>query len=185
MQWRNDTTFHRRGRMSPSGRCGHVQVASAMARAEIDPPSTGDDPGRIEPPVRRAVIGEPRDVPMADERGVGSPDRRSSTDVDHAVGIAGNHVWRLLARAYRDDGAVLVGKSRNGAIGPGPEQDDVATRQLEETPDIRRVFRALRAFPRHAPVQAELTAPTDGAHGPYIGHRLRLPALLPAARQCD
>src|SRR5215831_15895490 len=59
--------------------------------------STGDDPGRIEPPVCRAVIGEPRNVPMADEWGVGGPDRRSSTDVDHAVGIAGNHVWRLLA----------------------------------------------------------------------------------------
>src|SRR5262244_2750604 len=59
-------------------------------------PSTGDDPGRIEPPVCRAVIGEPRDVPMADEWGVGGPDPRSS-DVDHAVGIAGNHVWRLLA----------------------------------------------------------------------------------------
>jgi hypothetical protein len=55
-------------------------------------PSTGDDPGRVEPAVRRAVIGEPRDVPMADEWGVGGPDRRSSTDVDHAVGIAGNHV---------------------------------------------------------------------------------------------
>jgi hypothetical protein len=88
---------------------------------------------------------------------VGGPDRRSSTDVNHAVGIAGNHVWRLLAGAYRDDGAVLVGKSRDGAIGPGPEQDDVAARQLEETPNIRRVFRAPRAFPRHAPVQAELT----------------------------
>jgi hypothetical protein len=94
---------------------------------------------------------------MADEWGVGGPDRRSSTDVNHAVGIAGNHVWRLLAGAYRDDGAVLVGKSRDGAIGPGPEQDDVAARQLEETPNIRRVFRAPRAFPRHAPVQAELT----------------------------
>jgi hypothetical protein len=51
----------------------------------------------------------------------------------------------------------------------------VATRQLEETMDVRGVFRALRAFPRHAPVQAELTAPTDGAHGPYIGHRYALP----------
>src|SRR5262249_43343443 len=131
--------------------------------------------GRIEPPVRRAVIGEPRDVPMADEWGVGGPDRRSPTDVDHAVGIAGNHVWRLLAGTYRDDGAVLVGKSRDGAIGPRTEQDDVAARQLEETPDIRRVFRAPRAFPRHAPVQAELTAPTDGAHSPYIGHRCPFP----------
>src|SRR6185312_4141952 len=52
-----------------------------------------------------------------------------------------------------------------------PEQDDVASRQLEETLDVRCVFRALRAFPRHAPVQAELTASTDGAHGPYFGHR--------------
>src|SRR3954453_23230147 len=95
--------------------------------------SPGDDPGRLEPPVRRAVIGEPRDVPMADEWGVGGPDRRASTDVDHAVGIAGNHVCRLLAGAYRDDGAVLAGKSRDGAIGPGPDQDDVAARQLEET----------------------------------------------------
>jgi hypothetical protein len=76
---------------------------------------------------------------------------------------------------YRDDGAVLVGKSRDGAIRPGPEQDDVAALQLEETPDIRRVFRAPRAFPRHAPVQAELTAPTDGAHSPYIGHRYPFP----------
>src|SRR5262249_62193923 len=76
---------------------------------------------------------------------------------------------------YRDDGAVLVGKSRDGAIGPGPKQDDVAARQLEETPDIRRVFRAPRAFPRHTPVQAELTAPTDGAHSPYIGHRYPFP----------
>src|SRR3954447_25997408 len=47
----------------------------------------------------------------------------------------------------------------------------MASRQLEETLDVRCVFRALRAFPRHAPVQAELTAPTDGAHGPYFGHR--------------
>src|SRR4051794_31774814 len=44
----------------------------------------------------------------------------------------------------------------------GAQQDDVAARQLEETLDIRRVFRAPRAFTRHAPVQAELTAPTDG-----------------------
>jgi hypothetical protein len=135
-------------------------------------PSTGDNPGRIEPPVRRAVIGEPRDVPMADERGVGSPNPRSSTDVDHAVGIAGNRVWRLLAGPYRDNGAVLVCRSRDGAICPRPKQDDVAARQLEETPDIRRVFTAFRAFARHTPVQAELTAPTDGAHSPYIGHQL-------------
>src|SRR6478736_5894636 len=107
-------------------------VASAMTRAAIASPSTGDDPGRIEPPVRRAVIREPRDVPMADEWSVGGPDRRPSTDVDHAVGIAGNHIWRLLAGAYRDDGAVLVGKSRDAPIGPGSEQDDVAARQLEE-----------------------------------------------------
>src|SRR5262245_27253540 len=133
-------------------------------------PSTGDDPGRIEPSVRRAVIGEPRDVPMADERGVGGPDRGASADIDHAVGIAGNHVCRLLAGAYRHDGAVRMGKSRDGSIGCGAEQDDVAARQLEETLDVRGVFRALRAFPRHAPVEAELTAPTDGAHGTYIRH---------------
>src|SRR3954447_22292449 len=92
---------------------------------------------------------------------------------------SGNHVCRLLARAYRDDGAVLVGKSRDGTIGSGPEQDDVAARQLEETMDVRSVFRALRAVPRHAPVQAELTAPPDGAHGPYIGHRYALPRCCP------
>src|SRR6478672_952590 len=119
---------------------------------------------------------------MADEWSIGGPDRRSSTDVDHAVGIAGNHVWRLLARAYRDDGAVLVGKSRDGTIGSGPEQDDVAARQLEETMDVRGVFRAFRAFPRHAPVQAELTAPPDGAHGPYIGHRYALSRCCPPSR---
>src|SRR5258707_10007598 len=125
--------------------------------------STGDDPGRIEPPVRRAVIGEPRDVPMADEWRVGGPDRRPSTDVDHAVRIAGDHVCGPLTGAYRDDGAVLVGKSWDGAIGPGAEQNDVASRQLEETLDVRCEFRALRAFPRHAPIKAELTAPTHGA----------------------
>src|SRR5262245_39668826 len=160
-------------------------------------PSTGDDPGRIEPSVRRAVIGEPRDVPMADERGVGGPDRGASADIDHAVGIAGNHVCRLLAGAYRHDGAVRMGKSRDGSIGCGAEQDDVAARQLEETLDVRGVFRALRAFPRHAPVEAELTAPTDGAHRTYIGHRSAFPrcgqpfarcfgcgsdSVLPAAR---
>jgi hypothetical protein len=32
------------------------------------------------------------------------------------------------------------------------------------------------------PVQAELTAPPDGAHGPYIGHRYAL-ALLPAEQR--
>src|SRR5262245_6672015 len=122
---------------------------------------------------------------MTDEWGVGGPDRRSSTDVDHSVGIAGNHVCRLLSGAYLDDGAVLEGKSRDGAIGPGAEQDHVAPRQLEETLDVRCVFRALRAFPRHAPVQTELTAPTDGAHDPYIGHWLGLPALLPAVKQRD
>ena len=53
---------------------------------------------------------------MADEWGIGGPDWRASTDVDHAVGIAGNHVCWLLARAYRDGGAGLVGKSRDGAI---------------------------------------------------------------------
>src|SRR5204862_854019 len=119
--------------------------------------------------------GEPRDVPMADEWGVGSPDRRSSTDIDHAVGIAGNHVFRMLAGAYRDDGAVLVGKSRDGAKGPRAEQDDVAAGQREETLHVRDVFRARRAFPRHTSVQAELTAPTDGAHGAYIGHRYAFP----------
>jgi hypothetical protein len=138
-------------------------------------PSTGDDPSWIEPPVRRAVIGEPRDVPMADEWGVGGPDRRSSADIDHAAGITGDHVCRMLAGAYRDDGAVLVRKGRDGAIGPRAEQDDVAARQREETLHVRDVFRALRAFPRHAPVQAELTASTDGAHGAYIGHRYAFP----------
>jgi hypothetical protein len=50
---------------------------------------------------------------MADEWRESGPDRRSSTDVDHAVGIAGNHVCRLLAGAYRDDGTVLVGLPQN------------------------------------------------------------------------
>ena len=71
---------------------------------------------------------------MADEWRVGGPDRRSSTDVDHAIGIAGNHVCRLLARAYRDDGAVLVSKSRDGAIGSGPEQDDLALSLFDSIP---------------------------------------------------
>jgi hypothetical protein len=70
--------------------------------------------------------------------------------------------------------SVLVGKSRDGAIGPGPSRM-MAARQLEEAPDIRHVFTAFRAFPRHAPVQAELTAPTDGTHSPYIGHRYPFP----------
>ena len=55
----------------------------------------------------------------------------------------------------------------------------MAARQLEETMDVRGVFRSLRAFPRHAPVQAELTAPPDGAHGPNIGHRYALPHCCP------
>src|SRR5919109_1016350 len=46
-------------------------------------------------------------------------------------------------------------QSQAAAIGPGPEQDDVAARQLEETPNIRRVFGAPRAFPRHAHNGAE------------------------------
>ena len=52
---------------------------------------------------------------MANEWSIGGPDRRSSTDVDHAVGTADNHVCRLLSRAHRDDGAVLVGKHLIGA----------------------------------------------------------------------
>src|SRR5262249_16764501 len=109
---------------------------------------------------------------MADERGVGGPHRRPSADIDQAVGIAGNHVGGPLAGAYLDDGAVLAGKSRDGAEGPRPEQDDVAARQLEETLDVGDVFRALGALPRHDPVEAELTAATDGAHGTDVVHRL-------------
>jgi hypothetical protein len=55
----------------------------------------------------------------------------------------------------------------------------MAARQLEETLDVRGVFRALRAFPRHSPIQTELTAPTDGAHCPYIGHRYAFPRCCP------
>src|SRR5262245_25241465 len=120
---------------------------------------------------------------MTDEWGVGGPDRRSSTDVDHAVGIAGNHICRLLSGAYLDDGAVLERKCRDGAIGPGAEQDDVAPRQLEETLEVRGVLKGLRALPRHAPVQTELTAPPDGAYDPYMGHRLSLPAILSNSKQ--
>ena len=48
--------------------------------------------------------------------------------------MAPNHVCRLLARAYRDDGAVLVSKSRDGAIGSGPEQDDLALSLFDSIP---------------------------------------------------
>src|SRR5262249_50051705 len=89
----------------------------------------------------------------------------------HAVGIAGEHVGRPLAGAYLDHGAVRAGKGWNRAIGTRPEQDDVAARQLEEALDVGGVFGALGAFPRHQPVEAELTAPTDGAHGTYVRHR--------------
>src|SRR5262249_46356497 len=128
-QLRTTSFLHRSTKLNiSSGQLGSRRSVSIRISARVAvliDPSTDDDPSRIEPSVRRAVIWEPCDVPTADEWGVGSPDRRSSADVDHAAGIASNHVCRLLGGAYGDDGAVVVGKSRNGAIGAGPEQDDV------------------------------------------------------------
>jgi hypothetical protein len=122
---------------------------------------------------------------MTDEWGVGGPDRRSSTDVNHAVGVAGNHVCRLLARAHRDDGAVLVGKSRDGAIGPGPEQDDVAARQLEETLDVRGVFRGPSRLPTACARSGRAARADRWRTWPVYRASLRLAALLPAAKQRD
>ena len=120
---------------------------------------------------------------MADEGGISGPDRRSSTDVDHAVGIAGNHVCRLLVRAYRDDGAIFVGKSRDGAIGLGPEQDDLAARQLEETMDVRGVFQG----PSRLPMACARSGRADRAvlwrTWPVYRASLRLAALLPAEQR--
>ena len=53
----------------------------------------------IEPSVCFAVIRQPRDVPMADERGVSLPHRRAAAHEYYGVGKPGEQLFGMLLRA--------------------------------------------------------------------------------------
>ena len=52
----------------------------------------------IEPSVCFAVIRQPRNVPMADERRVSFPHRRAAAHEYYAVGKLGEHLFGMLPR---------------------------------------------------------------------------------------
>src|SRR5687768_13395699 len=58
--------------------------------------SRGDEPGRIEPAVGLVVIGQPRNVPVADIGRISLPNRGPASDIDHAVGKPGEHLVRVV-----------------------------------------------------------------------------------------
>ena len=61
--------------------------------------ATRDEPGRIEPAIGLAVIWQPVDVPMADERRIGGIDERPAADEDDAARKAREHVSSGLSEA--------------------------------------------------------------------------------------
>ena len=117
--------------------------------------AAGDQPGGIEPAVGLAVIGQPGDVPMADERRIGSIDGRAAADEDDAVRKARQHVLRPVGGMNFDDVAVLEGKVRHRREGAVAHDEHVAARQLEETLDIGDIFAAAIALPRQTAAEAE------------------------------
>jgi hypothetical protein len=127
-----------------------------------------DEPGGIEPAIGLAVIRQPVDVPMADERRIGGIDGRSAADEDDAARKARQHFLRPVGSMNLQDIAVLEGKVRHRGEGALAHDDHVAAREFEETLDISDIFAAAIALPRQTAAKAELAAEADGDDGADI-----------------
>ena len=128
-----------------------------------------DQPGRIEPAVGLAVIRQPVDVPMPDERRIGGIDGRASADENDSARKARQHIlWRIGAVNF-DDVAVLKGKVWESGEGAVAHDEYVAAGQIEETLDVGDIFAAAIALPRQTAAEAELAAEADGDDGADIG----------------
>src|SRR3990170_5143393 len=134
----------------------------------------GDEPGRIEPAVGLAVVGQPRDVPVADEGRVRFPNRGPAADIDHAVGEPGQDLGRVVRRADLANGPVLVGKGRDRGDRSGPGDDHVTARDLEEPRHVGDKFAPLAALPGKPALQPQLPALAYGAYGTNVSHALLL-----------
>jgi hypothetical protein len=126
-------------------------------------------PGGIEPAIGLAVIRQPVDVPMADERRIGGIDGRPAADEDDAARKARQHVLRPVEGMNLDDVAVLERKVRHGGESAVAHDEDVAAGQIEETLDIGDIFAPAVALPRQTAAEAELTAEADGDDGANVG----------------
>lgn len=127
-----------------------------------------EQPGRIEPAVSLAVIRQPVNVPMPDERRIGGIDGRAAADENDAARKARQHVlWGVGAMNF-DDVAVVEGKVWQCGEGAVAHNEYVAACQLEETLDIGDIFAAAIAFPRQTAAEPELAAEADGDDGANV-----------------
>src|SRR5690348_17270191 len=69
-----------------------------------------DQPARIEPSVGLAVVRQPVDVPMPDERRIGGIDGRAAADENDSARKARQHILWRIGTVNFDDVAVLKGK---------------------------------------------------------------------------
>src|SRR5579863_1216512 len=131
--------------------------------------SARHEPGGVEPTVRLAIIGQPVDVPMPDERGIGGIDGRAAADEDHAPRKAREHVFGSLSRMDFDNVAIFEGKGRDRNIGLMAHDEHMAARQLEKTLHIGDEFAPAVAFPGQFAVETELATEADGNNGANVG----------------
>src|SRR5687768_3586057 len=102
----------------------------------------GDQPFRVEPAVRLAVIGEAGHVPVTDEGRVDVPHGRTTANEDDALAKPRQDLLGPHGGADLEYRALLGSELRDRGDGDRAGGDDMAARQLEETRDVHPVFPA-------------------------------------------
>src|SRR6266700_4217559 len=172
-------TSRSRSRSSPASAWCSIRARASLPWADRGPARPigeslalpdSRQPKRIEPAIGLPVIGQPRDVPVLDETGIGGEHRRSAADENHAARICGDGSLGRERRADLHDRAFRIGEFWHRAFRARSRQDDMAARHVPEALHVRDVFGAFGAFPRQHTVEPELAPLADGAHGTNVGH---------------
>src|SRR5262245_20285447 len=172
---------YRESRCPQYGSPGGLQFKIRFDRSarRSGPSSRGYEPGGIEPAIGFAVIGQPGDIPVADEGCIGLPHRRTAADINDAVGEPRQHFGWGIGRANLADGPVLIGEGRDRGDGDRARDDDMPARDLEEPRHVGDIFAALVAFPGKPAIEPELAALAYGAHGANVAQAFLLPDRSP------
>ena len=102
----------------------------------------------VKPAIGGPVIGQARNVPMADVARVNIPHGWAAADEDNAAGIFLQDLIGIHVRAQDVDRAIGKCKFRYAGDRLRTCEQDVTARDVEEARDVRDVFRVRIPLPR-------------------------------------
>ena len=135
---------------------------SQIACRRLVSASEAQEPIRVEPAVRGAIVRQARDVPMGDKARIGAPNARPPSNEDDAPREALQGFGGIHAGAQREKLSIGACKVRNAGDRARACHHDMSPRDLEKPRDIGNEHLIPIALPRKATIETKLPRSTYG-----------------------